>query len=287
MGVQVMTERLAALQALVVGLLFAWAGLWKACFPRARALAAQSALATLLSGRRRAQAAHLAVGVGELAIAALLLLPPARWWAMRLATAFALGFLGYLGLAWRVAPDKPCACLGGRATRVSRRSLARAGAVLLLTLLGWPARAFWGAALVSAPWTALVVALELGGLWLLSPEFGWTGARVERRVVRALRLRLNPTCRGAAFDWVQMERRVRRTALFRELVERRSHLGARTDRWREGCSGYIAYEARYQGRPATAVITFPVLFEPTGVSAAVVDDARGAVVLKLVPASGA
>src|SRR5262249_39473585 len=161
----------AAVQALVVGLLFGWAGIWKVGFPEARALAAKSALGKLLPTPQLAQRAHLAVGIGEITVAALLLTPPAHEWAMRLATLFAVGFLGYLGLAWRVAPDKPCACMGGRKTKISRRSLARAVTVLGLTLLGWLARDYWAVALIAAPWTALVVVTEIAVLWLLSPEF--------------------------------------------------------------------------------------------------------------------
>ncbi len=49
--------------------------------------------------------AHFSVGIGGIALAgALLAVPPARWWAIRTATVFAVGFLVYLGLAWRIAP---------------------------------------------------------------------------------------------------------------------------------------------------------------------------------------
>lgn len=164
---------LAAAQALVVALVFAWAGMWKVAFRQARTVAAQSALVRLLGGERQAVAAHLALGGAEIAVAILLLLlPPARALAQGCAALLALGFLGYLILAWRIAPEAPCACMGGRATRILWRSLARAGALLALSIAAWPAAEFWGTALAAAPWLVPLLALELAGLWLLSPELG-------------------------------------------------------------------------------------------------------------------
>jgi len=284
MDMGMFVERVAAVQALIVGVLFLWAGIWKVFFPAARQVAAQSALASVLGRPRRAQTAYLVVGVGEIAVAALLLLPPSRWWAMRLATVFAVGFVGYLGLAWRIAPDKPCGCMGGRATKISRRSLARAGVLLVLTLIGWASREFWGAALLAAPWSALLIAAEVLTLWLLSPEFGWTGVRFEKRLIRWARLRLDPSCTHVAHNWDQLERSLRRTVAFQELVRRGARVGTTTDRWREGCWSYIACEANYEDRPATVVFAVPILFDARQVSAAVVDETEHAVVLRLAPA---
>jgi hypothetical protein len=42
-------------------------------------------------------------------------------------------------------PEKICACMGGRPTDISRRSVARAGARPLMSLLAWPGHAHWGA----------------------------------------------------------------------------------------------------------------------------------------------
>jgi hypothetical protein len=273
-------DHLAAIQALVVGVLFAWAGVWKVFFPSAHSLAAESALAKLMTrlpvgasaSRRLTQAAHLAVGAVEIAIAGALLLPPAHPWAMRLAAVFALGFLAYLGVAWRVAPDKPCACMGGRATKISRRSVARAGVLLALTLFGWPAQVYWGTAVVAAPWTVLVVGAEATLLWLLSPEFGWAGVRFERRLIRAARLRLDPACARVAFDWDALEQQLRRSFAFQQVV-RRAQVKAQADRWREDCTAYLAYHAVYQGRAATAIFAIPVIYDPREVTGAVVDAA--------------
>lgn len=273
-------ERIAAVQALVVGVLFAWAGAWKVFFPSAHELAANSALAKLFSrlpigtsiSQQLARASHWLVGVGELAIAASLLLPPARPWAMRVASVFALGFVAYLGVAWRVAPERPCGCMGGRATKISRRSLARALVLLALTLVGWPTQMYWGQALDAAPWAVLVVVAEGALLWLLSPEFGWAGVRFERGLIRTARLRLDPQCARVTLDWNALDKELRRSAAFRELA-RLAPVSTQTDRWREDCTGYLAYRAVYGDRAATAVFAVPLLYDPREVTAALVDAA--------------
>lgn len=273
-------DRVAAVQVLVVGVLFAWAGAWKVFAPSARALAARSALANMVGGPQRALVAHLAVGIGELVVAALLLLPPARPWAMWFATVFALGFVGYLALAYRIAPDKPCGCMGGNVTKISRRSVARAVALVAMTLLGWPAHTYWLAALAGAPWLLLLVAVEAFVLWLLSPEFGWAGVRFERRLTRLVQQRVDPVCARVVLDWSELESRLIRTVTYRELFKVVEIRGT-SDHWREDCSGYVAYESVYDGQPATTVFSFPVRFDSRDVAAAVVSAQDETIFLQL------
>jgi hypothetical protein len=279
-----MIEPIASVQALIVGAIFAWAGIWKVCFPRARALARQSALATILRRPRLAEGLHLTVGLGEIGVAALLLLLPQFAWGIRVASAFAVGFLGYLWLAWRVAPEKPCACMGGRSTRISKRSLVRAVLLLAFTVLGWFARHTWGTTLLTTPLAALLVVAELGLLWCVSPEFDWIGPKVEKQFLRTVRLRLNPTCSGIARSWHDTESDLRRTAVFHELSP---HLATQSDRWRDGCWSFVSYAATYEGQKATAVFAVPVLYDPVEVSAAVVRDTDGAILIKLATARSA
>lgn len=276
-------ERFAALQALVVGLIFAWAGLWKVASPEARRLAVQSALGKILPTPGLAVAAHLLVGAGEIAVAVLLLASPWHWFGMRVATVFTVGFIGYLALAWRIAPEQPCACMGGRATRISRRSVVRAVLLLLLTLIGWGTRQFWASALVAAPWVALIILVEVTLLWLVSPEFGWQGARFEQRLIKAAWRRFDPPCAEVALDWDTVERRLRDTPPYQQLAPSLSTI---TDHWREGCWGFVSYAANYENRPATAVFAIPTRFDARDVSAAVVDDGSNATVLSLPSARG-
>jgi hypothetical protein len=268
---------LAAAQALVVAVVILWAGLWKATFPRAHALARRSALARILHGEQRAMLAHVALGACEMTVAILLLaLPQARTVAVALATLLTLGFVGYLILAWRIDPKAPCACMGGRATTISWNSLLRAGALLVMSLAGWPVHEFWGAALQAAPLVIPVLALEVVLLWALSPEFGGPGIAVVPQAQRMLRLRLDPTCARARQDVAAIERALQHAEAYRGL---RPALGARTDAWREGCWDYIAYSAFYERQAATVVFTAPVFFDPAEVSAAVVSDADNSVLL--------
>lgn len=261
----------AAAQALVVAAVLLWAGVWKVTFPRARKLARRSALARILGSGQRAVVAHLALGICEITAAVLLLaLPQARTLALGLATLLTLGFLGYLALAWRLDPKAPCACMGGRATRISWTSLLRASALLAMSLAGWPVREFWLTALLTAPWVIPVLALEVVALWALSPEFGGPGARYGLRVLYALRMRLDPTCARVRLDVAAIESRMQEVKAYRAL---RPALGARTDAWREGCWDFVAYGTRHGGQAATAIFAAPVLFDPAAVTAAVVSDA--------------
>lgn len=269
---------LAAAQALVVALVLAWAGVWKLVFAQARAIAAQSALARMLRNKQRAVTAFRGLGCVEIAAVVLLLLPPARQWALALATLLTLGFVAYLVLAWRIAPEAPCGCMGGRAVGISWRSLTRAVVLLALSAAGWPVREFWGSALAAAPWLVPLLALELAALWLLSPEFGGAGQerRIARRLTRALRLRLDPTCRRVPQDVAAVEQALQDTLPYRSLVPT---LSSRTDAWREGCWDFVAYSASYEQQAATVVFAAPALFDPHEVSAAVIADADNSVLL--------
>jgi hypothetical protein len=272
--------RIADAQALVLGVVFLWAGVWKVVSRQAHELAQKSALAQLLPSPRMTLAAHTGVGVSEILVAALLLLPPHLSWEPYLASVLAVGFLAYLAVAWKVAPEKTCACMGGRPMRISKRSVARAGAILVLSLLAWQAQMYWGAAIVAAPWLVIVILLELLALWALSPEFGAQGVTLQRRFVRAARLRLNPTCAGVALDWERLETDLRRTSQFNALAR---YIRGPADRWRENCAGFIAYNAVYESQPATAIFSFPVRFEASEVAAALMDDASNAIVARLAP----
>ena len=268
-------ERIAAIQALVIGVVFVWAGAWKLFSPGAPIAAWNSALSKMLPRREWAVAAHRLIGAGELLVAALLLLSPWHWLGIRIATVFAIGFIVYMVVARRIAPNRSCGCMGGKATRISRWSVLRAAWLLMLTLVGWIAQDFWANALVAAPWLVLPIAIEAIVIWQLSPERG-KALSMRHLFVSAMRSWLDPECRGVAFDWEPMEAKLRDTATFQQLVPL---LGARTDQWREGCWGFITYAANYQMRNATAVFAVPVRFDAGDVSAAVVDDATNATLL--------
>ncbi len=267
-------ERIAAVQALVIGLLFAWTGTWKMLVPGGRIAALNSALDRMLPRREWTPVAHRLIGAGELVVAALLLLSPWYWLGIRIATLFSIGFLVYLVLALRIAPNQSCGCMGSNATKISRWSVLRAAWLLALTLIGWRAQNSWANALIAAPWLTLPIAIEAVVTWQLSPELGPV-LSLRALFIRAMRFRLDPDCHSVAFDWEPMEARLRNTATFQQLSPL---IGVRTDHWREGCLGFITYAAIYNKREATAVFAFPVRFDAREVSAAVVDDSTNTTV---------
>src|SRR3569833_2630262 len=121
-----MLEWPASVQPLFIGGTLLWSGGLK-CFGRsARRSAERSALPSLV-GAGRALAAYRLTGVLELALAAVLLLPPAYAAETAAAAVLGLGFLGYLTYARVAAPDSSCGCLSRRRTPVTWRSFARAG----------------------------------------------------------------------------------------------------------------------------------------------------------------
>src|SRR3954447_15353153 len=102
-----MLEWPASVQPLFIGGTLLWSGGLK-CFARsARRSAERSALASLV-GDGRVLSAYRLTGVLELALAALLLLPPAHPAETAAAALLGAGFLAYLTYARVVAPDSSC-----------------------------------------------------------------------------------------------------------------------------------------------------------------------------------
>ncbi|MEV4011511.1 MauE/DoxX family redox-associated membrane protein [Nonomuraea angiospora] len=133
---------IAATQPYVIALFLAWAGLMKLFSRRMRARAGQTALARLV-GAARAVPALRVVGAAELAVAAVLLLPPASpWegpWGGMAAALLSAGFLAYLTYSYVAAPTASCGCLGAHSKPVDVRAFARAGLLLAASLLAVPA----------------------------------------------------------------------------------------------------------------------------------------------------
>ncbi|MFI7126874.1 MauE/DoxX family redox-associated membrane protein [Nonomuraea sp. NPDC050153] len=133
---------IAATQPYVIALFLAWAGLMKLFSRRMRARAGQTALARLVGATRAVPALRL-VGVAELAVAAVLLLPPVSPWmgpvTALLAALLSAGFLAYLTYSYVAAPTASCGCLGAHSKPVDVRAFARAGLLLAASLLAVPA----------------------------------------------------------------------------------------------------------------------------------------------------
>ncbi|MEV6032126.1 MauE/DoxX family redox-associated membrane protein [Nonomuraea sp. NPDC052116] len=129
---------IAATQPYVIALFLAWAGLMKLFSRRMRVQAGQTALARLVGAARAVPALRI-VGVAELTVAAVLLLPPVSPWEGAMAALLSAGFLAYLTYSYVAAPTASCGCLGAHSKPVDVRAFARAGLLLAASLLAVPA----------------------------------------------------------------------------------------------------------------------------------------------------
>lgn len=255
--------------ALLVGGVLVWAAALKLFGRNALLAARRSALARLV-GKDQVFAVYRALGFIELAVGALLLLPPVYPAEGLAAVALTVGMLGYLTYAKLAAPESSCGCLGEKLAPVRWRSFARAGVLLLASVgsvfsVGW-----WGVAVLNRPLetavllaggAVLIVALsaELDRHWLLP--------------LRRWRLRISHPLAGRPFE-VPLESTVRqleKSEAYRSVVELlRSDL---LDSWDEGEWRILTYSARRESGPATAVFAVPKLrYNPELVRVALVDD---------------
>src|SRR4051812_18746303 len=158
-----MLEWPASVQPLFIGGTLLWSGGLK-CFARsARRSAERSALASLV-GDARALPAYRLTGALELALAAVLLIPPAFMLESAAAAVLGAGFLAYLAYARIAAPDSSCGCLSKQRTPVTWRSFARASLVLAAALLGTQAGEWWGGGLADRPLTVVLLVAEVAAL---------------------------------------------------------------------------------------------------------------------------
>lgn len=264
-----MLHTFADIQAVVLATVFLWSGIGKLALPQARAVAAQSALAQLLKRPTITQNAYTALGCGEVAVGLLLLVPPHKLWVMWLATTFAAGFVAYLLVAWRIAPEKPCACMGTRATPITWRSITRAALLLALAFVGWPAEAYWGVALWHAPAYLIVALLEIAAIIALSPEIIGDWRNLRWRAYRQVQATLQTDCTKITPDWDVVLQRLQSSGAYTTFAPYLTP--ATTNRWREGCWHFLTYTANYESQPATAIFAVPVLFDPDGVKGAIID----------------
>src|SRR5213593_1166995 len=95
----------------LVGGVLVWAAALN-LFGRNADLAARRSALSNVVGRDRVLATYRTVGGVELAVGALLLLPPALPAEAWLSVTLCVGMLGYLAYARLVSPQSSCGCLG-------------------------------------------------------------------------------------------------------------------------------------------------------------------------------
>ncbi|HET9139912.1 MauE/DoxX family redox-associated membrane protein [Actinophytocola sp.] len=248
-----MLQWLADLQPALLGAVLLWAASVKLFARSARQAARRSALVRLV-GKDRVFLAYRAVGCAELAIGALLVLPPVHPAEAVAAVGLGLGMLGYLLYARIAAPDSSCGCLGDKHVPVRFRALARAGVLVLAGAAATGATDWWPLAVTRNPLAAAAVLLAEGALIVvLSPELDHRWLHPLRR----LRLRISHPLAGRPVE-VPLAASVQQlhgSAAYRSVAGLlRSDL---LDTWDEGDWRLLTYSARPESGPATAVFAVP------------------------------
>ncbi len=258
-----MIEWLASTQQAVVGVVLLWASGFKLLHRNASAVARRSVLAKL-TGKERVVGAYRAVGVVEAVVGLSLLVPPAFAVEAYAAAVLSAGMLGYLAYGKLAAPESSCGCLSEKHTPVRGRGFARAGLLLVLSVLAATATGSWldrplatvGLLVVEA---VVIVALspELDHRWLI-PLRRWRVRRRHPLANRAVEVPLESTVRQL---W--------NSDAYRSVVERLT--SDLLDHWDEGEWRLLTYAARTPSGPVTAVFAVPRLaYAPDTVRVALV-----------------
>lgn len=267
-----MIQLTAGLQPLVVGAVLLWTGGYKLFGRTAADTAERSALAVLLGTPARASRAFPAIGVFELSVGALVVLPPSRPAAAWASAGLAVGFLGYLGYARLAAPARPCGCAGAAAGALTWRSFGRAAVLLGAALAAAAAHQPWHQALAGAPLAGLAVlagqAALLGGLspeldrwWLRPLRLSWARLRQQQLASTGQDVPLDATVHQLHHS--EVYRQV--AGLLRSDVQ---------DTWDQGEWRLVSYGGVRDGRPATVVFAVPKRDQPDRIRVAVVEPAE-------------
>jgi hypothetical protein len=261
-------EWLASTQQAVVGGVLLWASAFKLFHRNASAAARRSVLARI-TGKERAAGAYRAVGAVEAVAGLLLLTPPVLVVEAYAATALSVAMLGYLAYGKVVAPDAGCGCLGDKEAPVTARGFVRAGLMVALSLLAVTGSAWWPAERPLA--TIGLVVAELAVVAALSPELDHRWLFPLRR----WRLRMSHPLANRAVV-VPLESTVQqlwKSGAYQSVVTQLS--SDLLDHWDEGEWRLLAYAARTESGPATAVFAVPRLdYRPDDVRMAMVAEER-------------
>ena len=261
---------LADIQPLVLGVTLAWAGWAKTFSPRSTEILAKSAFPSLIradmvAGRR----AYFGVGAIEIILGSLLVIPPPLKTESLLAIGAAVGFLVYLALARRAAPDRPCGCLGTDTSRITWEDFARALLVLGTAVLSLNAQRFWLSAMMDDPWLFGVAGIELMVLTAI-PHRLIARTRLTKQQATGSDTRATD-CATAGVSLAETLRQLRQSEAF-HAVAARLVSSSPSDHWRDGCWRYLAFAATYEGQQAVAVFAVPTVWYPQMVRVVLLDN---------------
>ncbi len=268
----------ASVQPLLIGGTLLWSGGLKCFSGSARRSADRSALPSLV-GEGRALLAYRLTGAVELALAAVLLLPPVFLFEPVAAAALSVGFLAYLTYTRVVAPDSSCGCLSKQPTPVTWRAFARAGLLLAASLLATQATAWWGGGLADRPASgAGLLIVEIAAMIALSPE----ADRIWLLPLRRARIRMSHPLSERSFE-MPLEsslQQLQASPAFRQVgALLKSGL---LETWDDEDVRMLCYTAEYEGKTATAVFAVPRShYRPEDVRVALVDETTESTLLVL------
>lgn len=266
-----MIEWLASTQQAVVGGVLVWASGFKLLHRNAAAVAQRSVLAKL-TGKERVVGVYRAVGVAEAVVGLMLLAPPALAVEAYAAAVLSAGMLAYLVFGRWKAPESSCGCLSEKHTPVRGRGLARAGLLLVLSVVAATASGSWldrplatvGLLVVEAA-VIVVLSPELDHRWLL-PLRRW---RVHRRHPLAYHVVEVPLESTVQQLWKSDAYRTVEAQLTSDVL----------DHWDEDEWRLLTYAARTSSGPVTAVFAVPRLdYAPDTVRVALVPAEDGILV---------
>ncbi|SFA93364.1 hypothetical protein SAMN05216266_102294 [Amycolatopsis marina] len=249
---------------------FTSAGAFKLFGSAAPLAARRSALAQVL-GKARVVPVFRGVGLIELALAALLLIPAARPGAAFLAAAWCLGMLGYLAYArWR-APESSCGCVSASSGPIGPRTFTRVALLVLAATGATTVDGSWTMGLGDAPVTAALVVVAGTALFVvLSPELDQHWLLPLRKLRVQWRHPLGDTA-------TETEAPVQASLqqLYRSPAYQGAHdliRSALLDSWDEGEWRLLTFAARTGDRSMTAVFAVPrSRHDPAEVRMALVD----------------
>ncbi|MFE3451699.1 MauE/DoxX family redox-associated membrane protein [Nonomuraea sp. NPDC059194] len=257
-------QGIAALQPYVIAAFLVWAALLKLLDRRMRSQAGRTALARLVGSARAIPALRL-VGLVELAVAAVLLLPPSLPAEGTAAAALSTGFLAYLAYSALATPTSSCGCLGAHAQPVNWRGFTRAGLLLAMSVIAVWATPF-------QPDTPLVLLGVAQGVVLLalSPELDRHWLRPLRRLLVRIRKPLAVPSPGD----VPLEASLRLLYLSPAYCSVSAHLTSDVqDVWDENSHRFASYAAGER----TAVFAIPLSdADPSSVRVALVEEPAAA-----------
>jgi hypothetical protein len=277
-------ELISSIQRLVIGVIFIWSGSWKVFIPGSLETAYSSALSVFIKNRIVLQILFRSLGTTETLIGILLIIPPVFLWENYASSVFALGFIIYLFVSYKIAPNKPCGCIGSRGKQISWRTLCRAIYLWILSIIGWYSNIFWYPTLKLNYWLFLIIMLEGGIFVALSSEIDWLWIDILNfPLFRKLLLIFNRNidCGNIQTSLPNMILSLKRSIVFKacsdiiqsELVEH----------WRDGCWYFLCYQAKYQDRKVLIVFSVPIQDNINAIRAAIVDDKDNSILLQVDP----